>query len=315
MPPPLRIFGAVLLCSAPLLIHAQRPNEQNTPSRPPRQPDHTGIQYGPFVRNDLDIYLAKSYRPTPLVLFFFPGGFRVGNKNLVPVALLDACRDAGITVASCNYRYVTDAVFPASFHDAARALQFLRLHAREYNIDPRRVASTGSSAGADISLWLGFHDDLADPASDDPVQRQSTRISAAGALAAQTTLDLREIAKIITPEDARNPMWAGMYGLKPDQMDSEEAHRRFAEVTALTYLTKDDPPVFLYYSAPHKPITLEMPQGDRVHNPAFGFYLKEKMDQVGVECVLRLKENYRNPPVEMNREMVRFFVAHFTKGS
>ena len=305
---------ALLFLTAAFSAHAQQPNEKNTPPHPPRKPDYVDVKYGPFLRNDLDIYLAKSDRPAPLVLYFFPGGFRVGNKNTVPVALLDACGQAGITVAACNYRYVTDAVFPASFYDAARALQFLRLHAREYNIDPRRVASTGSSAGADISLWLGFHDDLAQPSSADPVQRQSTRISAVGALAAQTTLDLREIARLITPEDARNPMWAGMYGLKPDQMDTEEAHRRMAEVTALTYLTRDDAPVFLYYTAPHKPITLDMPQGDRVHNPAFGFYLKEKMDQVGVECVLRLREDYKsNPPAEMNREMVSFFRRHFPR--
>lgn len=305
---------ALLLLSAAISIPAQQPNEKNTPPRPPRTPDHVGVKYGPYVRNDLDIYLAKSDRPTPLVLYFFPGGFRVGNKNTVPIALLDACKEAGITVASCNYRYVTDAVFPASFYDAVRALQFLRLHAREYNINPGQVASTGSSAGADISLWLGFHDDLAQPTSDDPVKRQSTRISAVGALAAQTTLDLREIAKLITPEDARQPMWAGMYGLKQDQMDTDEAHRRMVEVSSVTWLTRDDAPVFLYYTAPHKPITLDMPQGERVHNPAFGFYLKEKMDKVGVECVLRLREDYKsNPPAEMNREMVSFFRRHFPR--
>ena len=214
----------------------------------------------------------------------------VGNKNVVPVALLDACRETGITVASCNYRYVTDAPFPASFLDSARALQYLRLHAREYNIDPRQVASTGSSAGGGISLWLAFHDDLADPASDDPVKRLSTRIRAAGAFAAQTSLDPRVIAKLITKEDAQNRMWAKMYGLKPEQMDTEDAHRRFAEVSAITWLTKDDAPVFLYYTAPHQPITLQMPQGDRMHNPVFGFFLKEQMDKAGVECVLELHE-------------------------
>src|SRR6478672_7446399 len=104
------LFRIALVCAAAL--YGQQPNEANTPSHPPRPPDHTGIRYGPHVRNDLDIYLAKSGKPTPLVLYFFPGGFVVGNKNTVPVALLDACKAAGITVASCNYRYATDSPLP-----------------------------------------------------------------------------------------------------------------------------------------------------------------------------------------------------------
>jgi acetyl esterase/lipase len=302
----------ILLLGATALF-AQAPNEQNTPAHPPRTPDFADIHYGPNVRNDCDIYAAKSDKPAPLVLYFFPGGFVVGNKNTVPVALLDAAKTAGVTVASCNYRYVTDSPLPTSFQDAARALQFLRLHAADYNIDPRAVASTGSSAGADISLWLAFHDDMADPASGDPVLRQSTSICAAGALAAQTSLDPRMIAKLITPQDAQNRMWGRMYGLKPDEMESDRAQALYRSVSAVDLLTNNASPVFMYYSAPHKPITLEMPQGDRVHNPVFGFYLKERMDKAGAECVLRLKEDYKNPPMEMNREMLAFFLRHFPK--
>jgi hypothetical protein len=302
----------LILCAAAAL-YGQTPNETNTPPHPPRPPDHVDIRYGPHVRQDLDIYLAKSGKPTPLVLYFFPGAFLVGNKNTVPVALLDACKSAGITVAACNYRYVTDSPLPTAFYDAARALQFLRLHAAEYNIDQRRVASTGSSAGADISLWLAFHDDMADPASDDAVQRQSTRISAAGALAAQTSLDPHVIATLITPQDAQEGFWDRLYGLQPGQRESAHARQLYRSVSAVDLLTKNAAPVFMYYSAPHKPITLEMAKGERVHNPAFGFYLKERMAKIGVECVLRLREDYKNPPVEMNREMVEFFLRHFPK--
>ena len=42
-------------------------------------------------------------------------------------------------------------------------MQYIRSRAKEWNIDPTRIASYGSSAGAGTSLWLAFHDDLADP--------------------------------------------------------------------------------------------------------------------------------------------------------
>ena len=152
-------------------LDAQTINEQNTPPRPPRPPDIVGVRYGPHERNDLDLYISKSDKPTPLVLHIHGGAFVVGNKNAVSPLLLDACARAGITVASINYRYATQAPFLPPYLDGARALQFLRLHAKEYNFNPKAVAATGGSAGADISLWLGFHDEQADPESADRIKR------------------------------------------------------------------------------------------------------------------------------------------------
>ena len=147
----------------------------------------------------------------------------------------------------------------------------------------------------------------------DPVERESTRISAVGANSAQTSLDPRVIAKVITPQDAQEPMWAKMFGIEPDQMDTEAAHKKFAEVSAVDLLSPNAAPVFMYYMTTHDPITLQMPRGERVHNAAFGFYLKERMDKLGVECELHLRGDYQNPPVEMNRAMVAFFLKHFPK--
>ena len=62
--------------------------------------------------------------------------------------------------------------------DAARAIETLRSKAKEWDIDPTRIASTGGSAGACTSLWIAMHDDLAEPSSDDPIDRESTRSAA-----------------------------------------------------------------------------------------------------------------------------------------
>jgi len=312
-------LAACLLFWSVSWVSAQRPNEQNTPLRPPRRPDIADVRYGPYERNDLDVYLAKSEKPTPLVMFFHGGAWVVGNKYLVPIPLLDACQKAGITVAAINYRYVSAEVkFPGPFLDAARALQFLRLHAKEYNLNPNAVASTGASAGADMSLWLGFHKDLAEPASDDPVKRQSTRISAVGAMASQTTLDPRVVAKMIGQAPAVG-FARSFYGLGPDMATWDSAAKWFDDASAVINVAKDSPPVFLYYSVPNRPITADTPGGDRVHHPIFGFLLKERMDKLGVECVLRLAEDYAasdhgNPvSVKVNQDMVDFFLRHFPK--
>jgi acetyl esterase/lipase len=310
-------WAASLLLGFPLVIGAQTINDQNTPPKPPRPPTIERIQYGPFEQNDLDLYIAKSDKPTPLVLHFFGGAWVVGNKNAVSPFLLDACAEAGITVASVNYRYSTQAIYPGPFLDGARALQFLRLHAKEYNLNPAAVASTGGSAGADISLWLGFHDDLADPTSDDPVKRQSTRISCVGAGAAQTVFDPRVVDSLLGKTGALSSAIPRLFGLTRDELESPRAIKLYEDAQAVSLLTRDDAPVFLFYAVANKPLTPETKIGDRVHHPAFGFYLKERMDKAGVECVLRLAEDYEgkgeSAPVARNREMVRFFLKHFPK--
>src|SRR5581483_5280249 len=159
------------------------------PARPKPPPDVADARYGPHERNVLDLWKAKADRPTPLVVFIHGGGFRSGSKENLAPGLLRRCLDAGISVAAINYRLTDQATFPAQMLDGARAVQFLRSKASEWNIDPTRVAATGGSAGAGISLWLGFHDNLADPKSDDPVARQSTRLTCMAVQGAQTSYD------------------------------------------------------------------------------------------------------------------------------
>ena len=104
-----------------------------------------------------------------------------------------------------NYRLSDSGPYPIMMHDAARGLQTIRHRAKEWNINPERVVCYGGSAGAGISLWLAFHDDLADPKCDDPIAWQSTRILAAGAMSGQSTYDMHTFRK-----------WFGIPGLAMD---------------------------------------------------------------------------------------------------
>src|SRR5215813_3612953 len=154
---------AIVLCAA---SSAQQKNTL--------PPDLANVRYGPHERNVFDLWKAKSDSPTPLVIHIHGGGFRQGDKSTINPLLLRGCLEHGISVASINYRYSTQAPYPAPMADSARAVQFLRLHAKEYNLDANRFGATGGSAGAGISLWIGFRDDMVDPKSDDPVLRQHT---------------------------------------------------------------------------------------------------------------------------------------------
>jgi hypothetical protein len=318
--------GTVLRCTAfatcvffssaaPLL--AQPSQGKDIPDRPPRPPSFEDVRYGPHDRNVLDLYLAKSHRPTPLILWIHGGAWIVGDKKVIPPQLIDACKEAGISVASMNHRYARQAPYPAPFRDGARAVQFLRLHARDYNLNPRALAVTGGSSGADIALWLAFHDDLADPTSTDPVERQSTRLACAGARDAQTTLDLRVVNTLLQKDGFLNRPLLDLFGLSDDEIATERAFTLYEDGTAATHLSRDDPPVFLYYGFPNVPITPDTPRAERSHNPIFGTHLKAQMDKAGVECVLRFREDYADAgpdaPIRMNQDQVKFFLDHFPR--
>jgi acetyl esterase/lipase len=159
-----------------LLVSCAAAGAQESPAGKPK-PHAENVRYGPHERNVLDLWLAKADGSTPLVLFIHGGGFRSGDKSDLAADRLKTLLDSGFSVASLNYRLTDTAPMPAAYLDAGRALQFLRANAAKWNLDPKRVASTGISAGAATSMWLAFHDDLADPRSDDTASRPWIRAS------------------------------------------------------------------------------------------------------------------------------------------
>jgi acetyl esterase/lipase len=135
-------------------------------------PTHKDLAYGPDGKHRLDLYIAEvedSDEPTPLVVYFHGGQFITGSKSDTGTLNVDALLRAGISVASVEYRHTRESPFPAPFVDAARAVQFLRLTAQTYNLDPQRFAGHGEEAGGNLALYLALHDDLAnaDPTDEE----------------------------------------------------------------------------------------------------------------------------------------------------
>ncbi|MGB1142421.1 MAG: hypothetical protein ACPG1A_16090, partial [Halioglobus sp.] len=161
------------------------------------------------------IMMPDCDEPTPLILYIHGGGFTGGDKSGGYdrfQGLIEEAMQSCVAFAGINYFLLevpsddADRIAAAeqggvltSLQDAARALQFLRYHHQSLNIDPENVASFGGSAGAGASLWLGTHDDMADPESADPVLRESTRLKAVGAIATQATYDLLDWEDILLP--------------------------------------------------------------------------------------------------------------------
>lgn len=272
--------------------------------------DLTNTKYGPHQRHVLDLWKAKADKPAPLVVFIHGGGFRGGSKEALNPGLLDGCLKAGISVMAINYRLSPEVHFPDHYMDCARAIQFARHNAKDWNLDPKRIAATGGSAGAGTSLWIGFHDDMADAKNADPVLRQSTRLTCMAVQGAQSTYDPRVIKMIIGGKAHQHPALEGFYGLKADELDTPKAHKLYEAASPINYLTKDDPPVYAFYSEPKGPLPDNAKPGQGIHHINFGTYLKGKMEKLNIECTIRHKDDGANPTAEM----VAFFRKHFAMG-
>ena len=244
------------------------------------------VAYGSHPRQVLDFYQAESDKPTPVVLYIHGGGWRGGDKKTNPQAFLEK----GISVVAINYRYtqngVEDKVEPpvkAPLGDAARALQFVRSKAAVWNLDKQRIGATGGSAGACTSLWLAFHDDMADPKSDDPVARESTRLYCAAVNGAQVSLDPQELREWMP----NYRYGAHAFGLPdfPSLIDNREKVLKWIkEYSPIEHVSKDDPPIAMFYRG-EKPVVGSSPK-DPTHSGIMGVKLEERLKAMGIDVVL-----------------------------
>ncbi|HUV64344.1 MAG TPA: alpha/beta hydrolase fold domain-containing protein, partial [Sedimentisphaerales bacterium] len=255
-------------------------------------PTHADEKYGEHEKQAFDLYLVDSEKPTPLFIWIHGGGFRGGDKRPVNAAMLQRFAEHGVSFASMNYRLTDVGPYPMQMLDAARGLQTIRQRAKQYNIDPSRIACGGSSAGAGISMWLLYHDDLAEPASSDPVARQSTRITCAVSVAGQTSYDPRVINKLFDTDQVHEALIT-LYRMKDNKdLDRPEVTRLFEDVSIINHATADDPPLYLYYPQANEPLPPNSTGQQHIHHPKFGFFLREKTDKLGLETVLKLREDY-----------------------
>jgi hypothetical protein len=139
---------------------------------------------------------------------------------------------------------------------------------------------------------LAYNDDLADPKSDDPVLRESSRICfliTADAGGGFGRVGHRTVAA----------QKGAATGQSPKKADESSAAYKIA---------KDDPPILMTYNMPLKELgsIKETPKKELLHNPVFGKLLTQKLDAAGVENYLYHGGNKAPPDAEQ-----KFILKHF----
>lgn len=121
----------------------------------------------PYVENGhpqqvLDLYLPDAANePVPLVLYLHGGGLTGGTKDWAYKEAVVSLIPSGYAVASVDYRFVTQAPFPAPLEDCRAALYWLKGNARRLGIDPERIGVWGYSAGGLLAGLLAAQESRA----------------------------------------------------------------------------------------------------------------------------------------------------------
>ena len=154
-------------------------------------------------------------------------------------------------------------------------------------------------------MWLAFHDDLADAKNADPVLRESTRLKCAYVIAAQCSYEPAFIKANIPGNAWQADALLKLFDVKPEEVLNPPAEKtKLMKACAPIELVKaGSPPVYLYYGQ-DRSVPEGKDPGLTIHHPKFGDVLKEKMDGLKIQCIVKVKgEALENPtPMEFLRK-------------
>ncbi len=226
------LLFAALAIAVPALAQPMKPKAK-LPEGVTAKIDLEYVEKG-HARNKLDLYLPKSEKPVPLVIWIHGGAWEAGSKNDCPALFLT---EKGYAVASVNYRLSQHAVFPAQIEDCKAAVRYLRANAKTYSLDPEQFGAWGSSAGGHLVALLGTSGGVRELEGQGGNSAESSAVQAVVDFFGPT-----DFTKMGGSHDrAQSPESKLLGGAVPDNKD------KAAIANPITYVDRADPPFLILH--------------------------------------------------------------------
>lgn len=195
----------------------------------------------------LDMAMPKDGGPYPCVVMFHGGAWRTGSRKDLSVgdkskdgkyipSILEIVAARGYVAVAPSYRLAPKHPFPAQIQDARAAVRFLRANAKEYNLDPDKIAAAGFSAGGHLALLLGLADKV-DGWDAGGNTNESSRVQCVVDFFGPTDLSL------YAPSEALVDAYLAPVFGKTCKTDPEI----FKKASPITYVSKTAPPVLIIH--------------------------------------------------------------------
>lgn len=208
----------------------------------------------------MDVFKPTSNANGAGIIFVVSGGWvsdnqALNNQLIAPFVAEPVKR--GYTIFAVHHGSQPKFTIPEVVADLHRAVRFIRAHAKDYGVDPLRLGITGGSAGGHLSLMIGTSGDAGNAKSDDPVERESSRVQAVACLfpptdflnyggegkpafdkggllfSFRTAVDVRE-------HDPKT--------MRLERDENEKKQRELAEkISPISHVSADDPPTFIIH--------------------------------------------------------------------
>lgn len=184
----------------------------------------------------LDLATPKGLdHPVPAIVVIHGGGWSAGKRqDMTPIMKQSA--EHGFVSATISYRLTPKHRFPAQIEDAKAAVRYLRAHADELKIDPKRIGALGGSAGAHLAMMLGTLDSADGMEGNGGNPEQSSKVQAVVSFVGPTNL--------VRPSytDIQESILEAFLDCKP--LANADACRR---ASPITYVNAGDAPTLLFF--------------------------------------------------------------------
>ncbi|MGB2865396.1 MAG: alpha/beta hydrolase [Sedimentisphaerales bacterium] len=222
-----------------------------------------GLEYGKVGQRPLhlDLYLPKTDKPVPGLIFIHGGAWKSGNRaDMKFYAIKYAAR--GYATATISYRLTNEAPFPAAVHDTKCAVRWMRANAKKYNINPDKIGVSGNSAGGHLSMMAGYSSDVAKLEGVGGHPGISSSV--------QVVVNFYGPADLTTSFARKQEVLHDFLSGKQYDDDPE----LYAFASPITHLTRDDPPTLILHGTIDS--TVPIAQADK---------LAKKLEQLNIPMV------------------------------
>ncbi|MDR3401659.1 MAG: alpha/beta hydrolase [Chthoniobacter sp.] len=200
----------------------------------------------PYAGNDnrkqrVDLYLPKqpkSDQPLPVIAYLHGGGWLNGDRIGGFAGSIRYAQTGEYAAVSIGYRLTGEAHWPAQIFDCKAAIRWIRGHAKEYHLDPTKIAITGNSAGGHLASLLGTSGDVKELEGDlGPWTNESSRVTCVVNLCGP-----EDLTKALAFDKKGGPIVndGAVVGLLGGTYVEKSAGAVAA--SPLTYVSSDDPP-------------------------------------------------------------------------